>query len=229
MADKIPSNWSTPTIEAIQRRLGIWNSLLSGAYASVNTFVFTGDDRDANLVKKSIFSCTDSTGATRRHGYIKSAVNNSGTITVTVVTDSNLASGDKDFKVTSMQKVYPFIHFVRVPLQVTGDAVNSIGLWNLDLIEDMKFISSSVKAITPAAGAGAAMTWNVYANSTALYGTAPDLGVNTYLRDQRPTTIDVVEGSDVSVRILTAGGATNYAANVQFRIVMIPTSLFLTI
>lgn len=228
MADKIPSEWSVATIAALQQRLSVWTNILTGAYASATTFLFTGTDKDVALIKKSIFTCTDSAGTTRRCGYVKSAVNNSGTITVTVITDTDLASGDKDFKIWYHQKVYPFIHRISILGQLLGDVNNSIGLWDLDQMEAMKVISSSVKVRTPAAGAGAAMTWNIYADGVALYATAPNLGSAAYLRDQRPTTIDVAEGADITLRVLTSAGATNFASNAQFRIVKIPASLFLT-
>lgn len=203
----------------------IWTAL-TGTYASIYTFTFAGTDKDAALVKKSIFTCTDSAGTTRRYGFVKTAVNASGTITVTVVSTSNLAAGDKDFKVAYNQKIYPFIHHIRIPGQVTADASYSVGPWNLDLLEDMKFISSDAAAITAAAGAGAAMVWNVYSGASALYSSAPNLGTGTALRDQRPTTIDVAESANLSLRIASCGGATNYAADVQFRIYLIPTSIF---
>lgn len=206
---------------------GIWLSL-AGTYASATTFtVSSGTDKLAAQMKKCVFTCTDSAGTTRRYGYIKNAVNSSGTITLTVVSSSNLASGDKDFKVTFNQKIYPFIHWIRIPGQMTGDTSNSVGPWNLDLMEDMKYIACDAACITPATGSGA-MTWNVYAGASALHSSAPDLGTNSVLRDQRPTTIDVAEASNITGRVLTASG-TAITADLQLRIIMIPASLFAAI
>lgn len=213
------------TIVSIGNQL--WTPL-SGSYASASTFTVSGgSDRLAAMMKKSVFTCTDSAGTTRRYGFIKNAVNSNGTITLTVVSTSNLVANDKDFKVTFNQKVYPFIHWIRIPGNMSGDTSNYVGPFNLDLMEDMKYISCDAACISPATGSGA-MTWNVYAGASALHSSAPDLGTNSVLRDQRPTTIDVAEASNITGRVLTATG-TAVTADLQLRIIMIPASLFAAI
>jgi hypothetical protein len=79
---------------------------------------------------------------------------------------------------------------------------------------------------TAAAGTGAALTYNVYSNTTALFGTAPDMTTNTILREQRLTTFKVDPAVNISLRLLTSAGATNKAADFQAKMFIVPTRLF---
>ena len=77
-----------------------------------------------------------------------------------------------------------------------------------------------------AAGTGAALTYNVYKGSTNLFSSAPDMTTNTVLRAQRPTTNTISAGDNVSLRIMSAGGATNYAADFQAMLFIVPQAIF---
>lgn len=90
----------------------IWTSL-TAAYASGSTFTFTGTDSDVGLIQLSLFTCTNAAGTKRRIGYIKSSVNNTGTITATVVSDTDLVTGDIDFKVAYNRKIDDYLHLIR--------------------------------------------------------------------------------------------------------------------
>jgi hypothetical protein len=203
----------------------IWTSL-TGAYASATTFTFTGTDKDVKLIQMSLLTCTDSAGTTRRIGYVKSAVNNSGTITATVVTDSNLASGDKDFKVAYNQKANDYQHLISIPGEVVADTSYPQGVWLQDLPVDSYLLPVDVSVLTAAVGSGAACTFNVYKNTTALFGTAPDLGTNTVLRSQRLTTNTLTAAENISLRIMSSAGATNKAADFQAKLYVVPQNLF---
>lgn len=203
----------------------IWTSL-TGTYASTTTFTFTGTDKDAKLIQLSLFTCTDSAGTTRRIGYVKSAVNNSGTITATVVTDTNLASGDKDFKVAYNRKIRDYLCPVKFPGEVTADTSASQGWFHLDTMADSYLLPCDFSVEIAAAGTGAALTVNVYKNTTALFSSAPDLGTNKNLRAQRPTTNTISAADDVSVRIMSSAGATNKASGFQASLFIVEQAIF---
>lgn len=204
---------------------GIWTSL-SGTYASTTTFTFTGTDTDVKLITLSLLTCTDSAGTTRRIGYVKSAVNNSGTITATVVTNSDLASGDKDFKVTYNRKVTDYQRLITIPGGCTADTSYSQGMFYSDIMSDSYLLPVDTSVLTAAAGTGAALTYNVYKGTTTLFSSAPDMTTNTVLRAQRPTTNTISAGDNVSLRIMSCGGATNYAADFQAKLFIVPQNLF---
>jgi len=206
----------------------IWTSI-SGVYASTSTFTFSGVDRDTYLIKKSLFTCTDSTGATRKFGYIKSAINSTGTITVTVVSNVDLASGDKDFKVTYNRKLNDYAYLLIVPGECIADTSYSQGGWLDKLADDSYLLPVDAGVQTAAAGSGAALTYNIYKNSTALFGTAPDLTTNTSLNEQRPTTNTISATETVTLRIMSSAGATNKAADFQVKLYIVPQVLFLSI
>jgi hypothetical protein len=221
----IPSNWDATTVAAVQRKIGIWTAL-TGAYASTVTFTFTGTATDVNLIQFSLFTCTTSDGNTRKIGYVKSSSVNAGTVTVTVVTDANLAAGDKDFKVAYNRKVDDYLHLISIPGQIIADASYSQGTWRQNLKADSYLLPVDISVLTAAVGTGAACSMNVYKNTTALFGTAPDLTTNAVLVEQRPTTNTLSAGECISIRILTSAGATNFAADFQAKLYIIPTLIY---
>lgn len=204
---------------------GIW-AALTGSYASTTTFTFTGTDKDVKLIQLSLFTCTDSAGTTRRIGYVKSAVNSSGTITATVVANSDLASGDKDFKVAYNRKVKDYQCDVKIPGECIADTSYSQGWWHQDIEVDSYLLPVDTSVITAAAGTGAALTYNIYKGSTNLFSTAPDMTTNTVLRSQRPNTNTISAGDNVSLRIMSSAGATNKAADFQAKLFIVPQNIF---
>jgi len=203
---------------------GIWTAL-TGSYASASTFTFPGLDKDVKLTQLSLFTCTDSAGTTRKTGFILSSVNSSGTITATVVGDS-LAAGDKDFKVAYNRKIEDYQKDIKIPGQVTADISYSQGWWHQDTKVDSYLICVDFSAWTAASGTGAALTMNIYKNTTALFSTAPDLTTNRVLRSQIPTIKSISAGEDVSLRVMSCGGATNFAADFQARLYIVPQAIF---
>ncbi len=203
----------------------IW-TVLTGAYDSTTTFTFTGATVDVKLIQHSLFTCTDSAGTTRRIGYVKSASIMTTTVTVTVVTDSNLAAGDKDFKVAYNRKIQDYQHLISIPGEQIADTSNPQGLWYLNLQANSYLLPVDTAVRTAAAGAGAALTFNVYKNTTALFSSAPDMGTNATLVEQRPTTNTLSAGENISLRIMSSAGATNKAADFQARLYIIPTFIY---
>lgn len=212
-------------LDSEKQPLGIWKSL-TGTYASATTFTMAGTDKDVGLLQLSLFTCTDSTGTTRRIGYIRNAVNNTGTITVTVVTNTDLVAGDKDFKVAYNRKIKDYQLDVKIPGQCTADTSYSQGWWHQDVEVDSYLLPVDTSVLTAAAGTGAALTYNVYKNTTDLFSSAPDMTTNTVLRYQRPTTNTISAGDNISLRIMSVGGATNYAADFQAKLFIIPQALY---
>jgi hypothetical protein len=203
---------------------GIWKALI-GTYASTSTFTFTGTIKDVNLIQFSLFTCTSSDGNTRRIGYVKSSVNNAGTITATVVIDSNLAAGDIGFKVAYNRKVDDYIHLISIPGEVIADASYSQGTWRQNLKSDCYLLPVDFSVLTAATDAGAALTVNVYKNTTALFNTAPDFDTAATLVEQRPTTNTLSAGENISLRIMSSEGATK-AADFQAKLYIIPTLIY---
>lgn len=205
---------------------GIWIAV-PGTYASMTTFTYAGgSDKTAKLDQLGLFTCTDSAGTTRRIGYVKSSVNSSGTVTVTVVTDSNLASGDKDFKITYNRKVTDYQRLVTLPGECIADTSFSQGMFYADIMVDSYLLPVDTSVLTAAAGSGAALTYNVYKNTIALFSSAPDMTTNTVLRAQRPTTNTISAAENVSLRILSSAGATNKAADFQAKLFIVPQAIF---
>lgn len=203
----------------------IWTAL-TGDYASATTFTVPGTDKTVGLFQLSLFTCTDSAGTTRRVGYVKSCINNSGTITVTVVSDSDLASGDKDFKVAYNRKIKDYQYDIKIPGEIISDTTASQGWWHQDIEVDSYLLPVDVSVLTAAAGAGAACAFNIYKNATALFSTAPNFVTANVLRAQRPTTKAISAAETVSLRITSSAGATNKAADFQAKLFIVPTLIF---
>lgn len=204
---------------------GIWTDL-TGTYASASTFTFTGTDKDVKLIQLSLLTCTDSAGTTRRIGYVKNAVNNSGTITATVVANTDLAAGDKDFKVAYNRKVNDYLHLISIPGEVIADTSYSQGVWLQDLPMDSYLLPVDASVLVAAIGTGAACVFNIYKNTTALFSSAPDLTTNVVLRSQRPTTNTLTAAETISLRITSSVGAINKAADFQVKLYIVPTLIF---
>jgi hypothetical protein len=198
--------------------MAIWTDL-TGTYASASTFTFTGDDTDVNLIQLSLFTCTNAAGTKRRIGYVKSSVNAAGTITATVVTDTDLVTGDIDFKVAYNRKVNDYLHMISIPGEVIADASYSQGVWLEDLKVASYMLPVDFNVLTAASGAGAACTMNTYKGTTALYSVAPDLTTATYLREQRlvkdgtasTTQFDITNPAGTTFRYTFDGTGTDPA------------------
>lgn len=215
----------TTTITTSSGTGEIWTSL-TGTYASATTFTFSGTDKNAKLVEMSLFTCTNSAGTTRRIGYVKTATNSSGTITCSVVTDTDLASGDKDFKVAYNRKATDYMRLITIPGECIVDASYSQGMWYSDISVASYLLPVDASVLTAAAGTGAALTFNVYSGASTLFSTAPDMSTNTVLRSQRPTTNTISATSNVSLRILSSDGATNKAADFQAKLYIVPQNIY---
>jgi len=203
----------------------IWTAK-TGTYASATTFTFTGTDKDVGLLEMSLFTCTDAAGTTRRIGYIKTATNASGTITANVITNTDLASGDKDFKIAYNRKATDYMKLVTIPGECIADASFSQGMFYADIQTNSYLLPVDFSVLTAASGSGAALIVNIYKNTTALFSSAPDLATNTVLRSQRPTTNTITAAEVVSLRIMSSAGATNKAADFQAKLYIVPQTIF---
>lgn len=183
----------------------------------------------ARIFSRCLFTCTDSTGATRRIGYIKSASAASTTVTYTVVTNTDLASWDKDFRITPQQKVdfYRAIATPRIPWEQVADASNSQGIWEADIDFDAYLLPVNSAVRTAAAWAWAACAWNVYANTTNLFTTAQDMTTSSTYNERRPNTNTILAGNTVSVRVTSSAWATNKASDLQVKLFIVPQWLYL--
>lgn len=218
-------SWITPSSGGSSATGEIWTSL-TGTYASATTFTMTGTDKDVGLLELSLLTCTNSTGATRRIGYVKTATNSGGTITCNVITDTDLVSGDKDFKIAYNRKVTDYMRLVTIPGEQIADASYSQGMFYSDIQTNSYLLPVDFSVLTPASGTGAALTVNIYKNTTALFGTAPDLVTSTILRSQRPTTNTITAAETVSLRIMSSAGATNKASDFQAKLYIVPQSVY---
>ena len=203
----------------------------SAAYASATTFASTESSsseatRLAGLSLRSLFTCTDTTGATRRIGWISAASAVGTTVTYTVVTNTDLASGDKNFRITPARKVEDYKHLISIPGQLVLDASNPQGVWLLNLKAASYLLPVSAAVRTAAAGTGAACAFNVYDNASNLFSAAPDLGTAATISNQRPTTNTIPAGDTVSLRITNAAGATNFPRDFQAELFIVPQALF---
>lgn len=208
----------------------VWYSL-TGTYASTTTFTTTEASgaeatRLAGIAERALFTCTNAAGSTRRIGYIKSASAASTTVTYTVVTDSDLASGDISFRITPNRAVEDYKHLISIPGELITDASNPQGLWLLNVKRDAYLLPVCTAVWTAAAGAGAACAYNVYKGATNLFTAAPDMTTSATLNDQRPNTNTISSGDNVSLRITSSAGATNKASDFQAELYLVPQKLY---
>ena len=215
-----------PGATGAQGQSGSAWTTVTGTYASTTTFTYAGTAAEAGLAIMSLVTCTDTTGATRRIGYIKSTSILSGTITATVVMNSDLVNTDKDFKILYGRKVTDYMRLVTVPGECIADASYSQGMFYADIQVDSYLLPVDTSVLTAAAGTGAALTYNVYKGSTNLFSAAPDMTTNTVLRSQRPTTNTISAGDNISLRIMSSAGATNKAADFQAKLYIVPQAIF---
>jgi len=158
-------------------------------------------------------------GTKRRIGYIKSSVNNTGTITATVVTDTDLVTGDINFKVAYNRKVMDYAHIISIPGEIISDSSFSQGVWMQDLKVASYLLPVDYSVLTAATNAGAAVTMNIYKGTTALYSVAPDLATNAVLREQRlvkdgtssTTRFDITNTTGTTYRYTFDGTGTDPA------------------
>ena len=224
------ATWQTPSGWAGWLTRDVWYAL-TWTYASTTTFTTTEASgaeatRLAGIAERALFTCTNAAGSTRRIGYIKSASAASTTVTYTVVTDSDLASGDISFKITPDRAVEDYKHLISIPGELIADASNPQGLWLLNVKRDAYLLPVCTAVRTAAAGSGAACAYNVYKGATNLFTTAPDMTTATTLNDQRPNTNTISSGDNVSLRITSSAGATNKASDFQAELFIVPQKLY---
>jgi len=205
----------------------IWSDL-SGTYSTISTFTFTGTAANAKQVEGSLFTCTDSAGTTRRIGYVKSASESGGTVTTTVVTNSNLASGDKDFKVTLDIKKEKYKWEWQTGLvEVVEDATNPQGAYFYAKSAVYLLPEDSVLAVAAAGNApNGDVSWNTYDDGTALYSAAASMAENQTLVEQRPTTIAIAAGSFVTHRVTNVDGNTQMPKHLKIISYIVPQTIF---
>jgi len=214
---KDDGTWSTPAGGG-----GAANDMwydVTGTRTGAQTFTFAGDAADAAMIRRSLFTCLSS-GDVRRLGYVKSAAHAGGTVTVTVIVAETgdlattvLEAGDKDFKISFNRKIDDYLRQFFKPGQIIGDTANPQGM-RYYITDDSYIISCDVSARIPAAGVGAAMTVNFYADATALFSSAIDLGSSEADVENTPTAQNTIAaGAWLTCRLLTSAGATNFASD----------------
>ena len=202
----------------------IWHTPAGVAYASSSTFTFTGGTAAiANMVKWSLVRAVTSNGATLKVGYI-SAVSGTSTITCTVVMTADLASGDQ-IKVAVNQKKMQYERYITVPGEAIADT-GSQGMYYLNNSDTTYILPIDFSSRKAAAGTGASTTFNIRANYSTLFSSAPDLATARTLTAQRLTTFAVNPGKEIDMIIPASAGATNKASGVQARLVMVPSTIF---
>ena len=203
----------------------IWHTPTGIAYASASTFTFTGGtDAVARMVKWSFIRAITAAGNVLKVGYVTAATNSSGTVTCTVVSSADLASGDK-IMIAINQKTDSYTKYITVPGTCASDT-GSKGMYYLNTRDTLYLLPADFAVRKAASGAGAALTINIRSNYSVLYSAAPDLTTNKTLVAQRPTTFTIPPGKEVDMIIGSSAGGTNKASDLQARLILAPTSLF---
>ena len=203
----------------------VWHTPAAIAYASASTFTYTGGtDVNAKMVKWSLCRAVTSNGATLKVGYISAAVNSSGTVTCTWTGSADLASGDI-IKIAVNQKVNTFERYITVPGEAIADT-GSQGMYFNTLRDTTFLLPVDFSARKAAAGTGASCTFNIRANYSTLFSSAPDLSTNKTSLTNRPTTFLITPGKEIDLIIGASAGASSKAQSVQARLILVPTSLF---
>lgn len=214
---KTPWGWAT---------LWVWYDL-TWTYVSTSTFTFSGDAWDAWAIERSLFTCLSTWGSTRRIWYVKSASHSAGTVTVTVVTDSDLASGDNTFKVAINRKIEDYQHLFTVPWEQVADASNPQGMFYRSLVDSYLLpVNSFVR--TAASWSWAACAWNVYKWATNLFSSAQDMTTSTTFDERRPNTNTITAWDIITLRVTSSAWATNKASDLQVQTFIVPVTLYTT-
>jgi len=203
-----------------------WVSI-TATYSAVQEFTMAGTQQLAYEMIGTLFTCTSADGNTRRIGYIINAVYSNNSITVTVTTDTDLSATDISYKFTPRIYFHYFAHATQCVNELIADANSQVGIWFANTKFDSYLLNVDASVLSPASGAGASVVFNVYKNATALFSSAPDLGTNSILVNQRPTTKEISATENVSIRITSVGGTTR-AANFQARLTIVPQSIYLS-
>ncbi|MGA2296008.1 MAG: hypothetical protein ABSG15_00485 [FCB group bacterium] len=209
--------------------LRLWVDL-EGTQINANSFSFTGTTAERKAIEGSLFTCTNSNGTVRRVGYIKSTSGDAGTITATVVTLSNLASGDMDFKVAPNRKFWDYVHSISIPGELVADSLNSQGTWLLDIPYLAWLLSVDIKVRQAASGSSADCAINIYRNNYSLFSNSISLGTLDAKRDQIPN-LGAYIGSinqydNLSMRVTASAGGTAKPADLQCKAYIVPQTIF---
>lgn len=187
-----------------------------------DSFYFSGTEQQRYEIIDSFFICESSDSSVTRRGIIKNATYNNGIISVYCISDSSLASGDKNFKITTFIKSQEYSYYITIPGELVADSNNRQGTFYFARYNSYILVVDT-RLITAATGS-ASVSWNLYKGTTALFNTAPDFGTGTALLDQVPNTTTVNAGDLISLRILTSSGTTR-AAHLKLQFVMVPQFL----
>ncbi len=221
----LSEDWTYTTPAWWSSWINIWYSL-TWTYVSTSTFTFSWDAWDAEAIERSLFTCLSSADA-RKIWYVKSASHSAWTVTVTVVTDIDLASWDKTFKVAINRKVEDYQHLFTVPWEQIADASNPQGIFYRSLIDTYLLpVNSFVR--TAAAWSGAACAWNVYKWATNLFTSAQDMTTATTFDEKRPNTNTISAWDIITLRVTSSAWATNKASDLQVQAFIVPQTLFTT-
>lgn len=206
----------------------IWSEV-AGTRVSTSSFSFSGTQAIAYAANKSIFKALSVNGDSLHVGYIKSVGYSNGLITCTVVSRTRLHTGAKNFNIAYGEKIWGLENNYRwtnyVPTTINGDAVNPIGKWYPNVPDTMYVTSTQPDCLTPASGGTPDATYNLYDNTTAIYGAAISMGTNTTLVDQVPATpYKIWPGHNVFIRWTSSTGTT-LCADCTIKVTWIPASL----
>lgn len=205
-----------------------WKTFGSVTIISTTIFTVAGTSAEAAEMQGCLFSCTDSAGTTQRKGFIISASESSGTITVDVrtTTDLDLGGPDINFKYAPKTNWKCWEKYITIDGEAPTSTSTRIGMWhNYSL--PVTIPSVSIHAITAAAGTGAALAINGKINGTTdIFATAPDLATANHSLHHVPTNFDLAALDYLAWYITNQGGATNYAADIQIIYTAIPTEIY---
>jgi len=99
-------------------------------------------------------------------------------------------------------------------------------MWFSNLRTPHYLVSTDATVRTFASGAGAACTYNVYADNSLLYESAIALGNSSYSFNNIPNTSSISELSTVSARITAVGGVVR-PKDLQIKLYLVPQYIYL--
>lgn len=218
----------------VQVNGNLWSSLwntFNATYVSTSGSVSTltmspAETSFSSQVNGRLFSCFNSDLSIQRIGYVKSAVVVSSSLTMQVVTDTDLTGTDRAFQVTPNIHLTAYKKLIFLPNELLADANNNQGMWEADLKYDSFLLPVDSAVNISASGSGAACAWNIYSDNNQLFALAQDIGANnlTY-NERRPTTMSVLAASTLGLRLTNIGGARR-PVGFQARLYIVPQHLF---
>jgi hypothetical protein len=202
-----------------------WLRLDNAAFSSTTQFTCEGHSTLVTMMPGKLLFCTDVTGATRRYGYVKTATEASGVITVDCVMTSDLVSTDINFNIDLYSDVMLYCERIYINGDIDGNAVPQ-GNPILD-VKRARYILPADFAMRTSAGPGGDISINIKVDDTTdIYPVDLHFYTATELQEQRPSVSTLSAGANLSLYVTGSSYGGSAPRDLQARMYLVPQHLF---